>query len=108
MTRRKAKKLTIYIDETEQWRGKALYEALIEFFQRNSIAGLSLFRGFAGYGSGHVLHTTKILRLSENLPVKLEVIDAPEVIERILPDVARMVVKGLMEVAETEVIEPPR
>ncbi len=106
LKKEKAKKLTIYLDETEQWRGRALYEALIEFFHRHQVAGVSLFRGFAGYGQSRILHTPKILRLSENLPIKLEVIESPRVIDRLLPEIAQMVQKGLIEVSDSEVIRP--
>ncbi|MFY9268497.1 MAG: DUF190 domain-containing protein [Candidatus Manganitrophaceae bacterium] len=102
--RERTKKLTIYLDETEQWKGRALYEALIALFHKNNVAGLSLFRGFAGYGQGRVLHTTKILQLSENLPIKIEVIESPETIDRLLPEITGMVRKGLIEVSDTEVI----
>ncbi|MBI3802193.1 MAG: DUF190 domain-containing protein [Nitrospirae bacterium] len=100
----KAKRLTIYLDETEQWHGRALYEALIEFFQTRQVAGVSLFRGFAGYGQSRVLHTPKILRLSENLPIKLEVIESPATIDRLLPEIAKMVRKGVIELSDSEVI----
>jgi len=104
LKKEKAKKLTIYLDETEQWHGRALYEALIEFLHSHQVAGVSLFRGFAGYGRSRVLHTPKILRLSENLPIKVEVIESPEKIERLLPEIAQIVGKGLIEVSDTEVI----
>ncbi|TAK07718.1 MAG: DUF190 domain-containing protein [Candidatus Manganitrophaceae bacterium] len=104
LRKEKAKRLTIYLDETEQWHGRALYEALIEFFQTHQVAGVSLFRGFAGYGRSRVLHTPKILRLSENLPIKLEIIESPAVIDRLLPEISQMVRKGLIELSDTEVI----
>lgn len=104
LKKEKAKKLTLYLDETEQWQGRALYEALIEFFHSHQVAGISLFRGFAGYGRSRVLHTPKILRLSENLPIKLEVIESPTVIDRLLPEISQMVRKGLIELSDTEVI----
>lgn len=108
LKKQKAKKLTVYLDETEQWHGRALYEALIEFFHTHQVAGVSLFRGFAGYGQSRVLHTPKILRLSENLPIKLEVVESPAVIDRLLPEIAHMVQKGLIEVSNAEVIRPDR
>lgn len=104
LKKQKAKKLAIYLDETEQWHGRALYEAIIEFLHTHHVAGVSLFRGFAGYGQSRVLHTPKILRLSENLPIKLEVIESPEVIERLLPEIAKMVRKGLIEISDSDVI----
>lgn len=104
VTKKKAKRLTVYIDESAQWQNQALHEALLVFLKKKNVSGVSLFRGFAGYGASHILHTTTILRLSENLPVKIEVVEAPEVINRILPELAQMVKKGLIEVSDTEVI----
>lgn len=106
-----AKKLTIYLDETHQWHGEALYEALVGLFQRKGVSGVTVIRGFAGFGESHVYHTTKILRLSENLPVKIEVVESEEVIRRILPTVYEMVEKGVVEMSDTEVIKastPPQ
>ena len=100
----RAKRLTIYLDETEQWHGRALYEALIEFFQTRQVAENTHKHGFAGYGQSRVLHTPKILRLSENLPIKLEVIESPATIDRLLPEIAKMVRKGLIELSDSEVI----
>ncbi|MFQ5579355.1 MAG: DUF190 domain-containing protein [Nitrospiria bacterium] len=102
--KRKSKKMTVYIDESEKWHNQALYEALLVFLQKKNISGVSLFRGFAGYGASHILHTTTILRLSENLPIKIEVVEAPEVIDQILPEMAQMVKKGLIEVSNTEMV----
>lgn len=104
LMKKKAKKLTVYVDESAQWHNQALHEALLVFLQKKNISGVSLFRGFAGYGASHILHTTTILRLSENLPIKIEVVEAPEVIDQVLPEVAQMVKKGLIEVSDTEVI----
>lgn len=100
-----AKKLTIYLDETDRFGGKPVYEALLSLFHAKGIAGVSVFRGVAGYGGDGVFHTAKMLELSTNMPVKLEVVDAEEVINRVLPDVYQMVEKGLVELADTSVLK---
>ncbi len=100
-----AKKLTIYIDEGEKFRGKPVYELLLDIFFKRKVAGASVFRGLAGYGSDGVLHTTKMLELSTTLPVKIEVVDSEEIINDILEDITSVVDKGLIEVSDTNVIK---
>jgi PII-like signaling protein len=108
VTKGPARRLTIYVDETDKFGGKPVYEALINMFYKKKIAGVSVFRGAAGYGSDGVFHTTKLLELSTNMPVKLEVIDSVEMIESVLPEVYRIVDKGLVEVSDTEVVKCSR
>jgi len=100
-----AKKLTIYVDETDKFHGKPIYEVLLDIFFKRKIAGASVFRGLAGYGSDGVLHTAKMLELSTTLPLKIEVVDSEEMINAILDDVASIVDKGLIEVSDTTVIK---
>ena len=100
-----AKKLTIYVDETDKHGARPVYEVLIDLFYRSKIAGVSVFRGVAGYGSDGVFHTSKMLELSGDLPVKIEVIDSEEMINKVLDDVSAVVEKGLIEVSDTTVIK---
>ena len=100
-----AKKLTVYVDETDKYEGKPVYEALMDLFYKRKIAGVSVFRGVAGYGSDGVFHTSKMLELSTALPVKLEVVDSEEMISRVLPLINDIVGKGLIEVSDTFVIK---
>ncbi|MEZ0328844.1 MAG: DUF190 domain-containing protein [Dissulfuribacterales bacterium] len=100
-----AKKLTIYVDETDRFEGKPVYEALLNLLHKKGVAGVSVFRGVAGYGGDGVFHTFKMLELSTSMPVKLEVVDTEDVIDRILPDVYQMVEKGLVEITDTNVLK---
>jgi PII-like signaling protein len=100
-----AKKLTIYVDESDKLHGKPVYEVLMDIFFKRKIAGASVFRGIAGYGSDGVFHTSKILELSTTLPVKIEVVDSEQMINDVLPDVTSIVEKGLIEVSDTNVIK---
>ncbi len=100
-----AKKLTIYVDESDRLHGKPVYEVLLDIFYRRKIAGASVFRGIEGYGSDGVFHTAKILELSTTLPVKIEVVDSEEMINSVLPDVTAVLEKGLIEVSDTNVIK---
>ena len=105
VTRGPAKKLTIYVDESDKFHGKPVYEVLLDIFAKKRIIGASVFRGVAGYGSDGVFHTAKILELSTSMPVKIEVVDSEEMINKVLPDVYHVVEKGLVEVADTSVIK---
>ena len=99
--------MTIYVDDGDRHEGRLVHEALMEVFLEHRISGVTLFRGIAGYGSDKVFHTPKLLRLVENMPLKLEVVDAPEKIEAVLPDICKIVEKGLVEVCDTEIIHSP-
>lgn len=105
VTKGPAKKLTIYVDETDKFHGKPVYEVLADLFFKNRISGVSVFRGIAGYGTDGVFHTSKMLELSTDLPVKIEVVDSEEMISRVLPEVEKIVVKGLVELSDTNVIK---
>jgi PII-like signaling protein len=100
-----AKKLTIYIDESDKSHGKPLYEVLLDIFYKKKIAGVSVSRGVAGYGSHGVFHTAKMLELSTDLPVKIEVVDSEDMINSVLDDVTSVVEKGLVEVSDTNVVK---
>jgi PII-like signaling protein len=100
-----AKKLAVYVDETDKYEGKPVYEVLMDIFYKQRIAGVSVFRGVAGYGSDGVFHTSKMLELSTDLPVKIEVIDSEEMISRILPLIKDVVEKGLIEISDTFVVK---
>jgi PII-like signaling protein len=100
-----AKKLSIYVDESDRFGGKSVYEALMDLFFRKKLAGTSVFRGVAGYGGDGVFHTAKMLELSVSLPVKIEVVDSEEMINMVLPEVSEIVQKGLVEMSDTYVVE---
>ena len=106
MTAILAKKLGIYVDETDKVMGKPVYEVVMEICYRNKISGVSVFRGVAGYGGDRVFHTAKILELSTSLPVKIEVVDSEDTITKILPEISEVVTKGLIEISDTTVIRP--
>ncbi|MDA8431765.1 MAG: DUF190 domain-containing protein [Nitrospiraceae bacterium] len=105
VTKGPAKKLTVYVDETDRIGGRPVYEALMDVFYRKKISGVSVFRGVAGYGSDGVFHTSKMLELSTSLPVKIEAVDSEEMIYSVLPDVSEIVGKGLVEVSDTYVVK---
>src|SRR5207245_11305651 len=76
--------MRIHIGESDKWHGKPLYDAIVEMLRKDGFSGVTVLRGVAGYGGSSVYHTDKILRLSQDLPIVLEVIEFTERIEKIL------------------------
>lgn len=101
-----AKKVSIYVGEDQQYHGNALYAAILDFLFFRGIAGATVSRGIAGFGADHHLHTTRILRLTEDLPIKIEFLETPEKVEELLPKLFEMAGTGLIELQDTTVIKP--
>ena len=100
-----AKRLIVTINEAARWHGRTLYNALLELFQHKGLAGATVSRGIAGFTGHSAIHTINIVDLSSELPVRIEIVDSADAIERVLPDVYDMVDKGLVEVQDTTVIK---
>ncbi len=100
-----AKRLMITVNETARWHGRSVYNALLELFRHKGLAGATVSRGIAGFTGHGMIHTINIVDLSSDLPVRIEIVDSAEAIERVLPDVYDMVDKGLVEVQDTTVIK---
>jgi CBS domain-containing protein len=101
---RDARRLCIYIGESDRWRNKPLYLAMLEALKVEGIAGATVVRGVAGFGAHSRIHTAAILRLSEDLPLRIEVIDSPKYIEKALELITPMVREGLITVEDVQVI----
>jgi PII-like signaling protein len=101
-----AKKVTIYVGEDHKYHGQSLYAAILDFLFYRGISGASVLRGIAGFGADHHLHTTRIERLTENLPIKIEFIESPEKIDELLPKLEEMAGTGLIEIHDTTVVKP--
>lgn len=101
----KAWRVTIYIGESDRHQGKILYMALLQFLKKEGAAGATVLRGLAGFGAHSRIHTATILDLSADLPVRIEWIDQPETVERLLPQVRRMVDDGLITVEAVDVAQ---
>jgi PII-like signaling protein len=95
----------VFLGEGDTWHGKLLHVALLERFRKEGLAGATVFRGIAGFGARSVVHTSSILRLSEDLPIVVEMVDTPEHVERMLPIVDEMVGEGLVTVEKVRVIK---
>jgi PII-like signaling protein len=98
------KLLRIFIGESDRWHGKPLYQAIVERVREEGLAGATVLRGIEGFGADSRLHTARLLRLSEDLPVVIEIVDSAERIEAILPVLDEMVGEGMVTVERVEVI----
>jgi PII-like signaling protein len=96
--------MRIHIGESDKWHGKPLHEAIVEMLRKEGFSGATVLRGVAGYGGSSVYHTDKILRLSQDLPLIVEVVEYSERIERILPRLDEMVDGGLITLEKVRVI----
>ncbi|MCW5940964.1 MAG: DUF190 domain-containing protein [Fimbriimonadaceae bacterium] len=99
----RAKALAIYIGETDQWRGRPLYAAIVEKARELGLAGATVTRGIMGFGANSRIHTTAILRLSEDLPVVIQVFDVDERVDLLLSQLDSMVSEGLVVTWEVNV-----
>jgi PII-like signaling protein len=96
--------MRIHIGESDKWHGKPLHEAIVEMLRKENFSGATVVRGVGGFGSSSVYHTDKLLRLSQDLPIVLEVIESQERIEQILPRLDEMVDGGLITLERVRVI----
>src|SRR5438094_7215234 len=99
-----ARRVTVFLNSTDQWHGRPLYTAIVRLCQERGIAGATVSRCAEGYGAGGQLHTTRLLELSENLPVRIEIIDLPERIDPLLAVLGGMIGEGLVVVANVRIL----
>jgi PII-like signaling protein len=96
--------LRIFIGESDRWHGVPLYEAIVRRAREEGLAGATVLRGMEGFGAHSRIHTAKILRLSEDLPIVVEIADRPERIEAFLPLLDGMVQEGMMTLEKVRII----
>jgi hypothetical protein len=96
--------LRIFVGEADTWHGKPLYRAVVERARTEGIAGATVIRGIEGFGASSRLHTTRLLELSTDLPVVIEIVDTTEKIEGILPALDEMVGDGMVTMERVHVI----
>ena len=98
------KLLRIFIGEADTWQGRPLYEAIVHLARKEGMAGATVLKGFLGFGCKSHVHTAKLLRLSEDLPVVIEIVDSEEQINRFLPHLDVMVREGLVTLERANVV----
>jgi len=96
--------LRIFVGESDTWHGKPLYQAIVECVRKAGMAGATVMRGLEGFGAHSRIHTTRILRLSEDLPVLIELVDQAERIEKIIPVLDEMIGEGLMTLERVHIV----
>ncbi|MER3443554.1 MAG: hypothetical protein C4333_05300 [Meiothermus sp.] len=98
------KLLRIFIGESDKWQGRPLYEAIVLEAKQHGLAGATVFKGVMGFGAHSRIHSAKLLQLSEDLPLMIEIVDSDEKIRAFLPVLDAMVREGLVTLERVEVI----
>jgi|SRR5579863_31994 len=99
----KAVKVTIYLSDMAKHHGVPVYTSILDFLFRNGVSGASVFKGVAGFGSHHRMHSANILEISDHLPLKIEFIESSKKVEAILEELKKRTTSGLIEMTETTV-----
>jgi len=97
--------LRIFIGESDTWQGKPLYEVIVKQARKLHMAGATVIRGIMGFGADSRIHTAKVLRLSEDLPMVIEIVDEPQKIEEFIPFLDEVVKEGLITREKVNVIK---
>jgi PII-like signaling protein len=100
----RGKLLRIFVGESDRREGKPLHEAIVHAARERGLAGATVLRGFLGFGANSRIHSAKILRLSTDLPIVIEIVDAEEKIDAFLPDLDGMIGEGLVTVENVTVV----
>jgi hypothetical protein len=96
--------LRVFTGENNSYKGQPLYRAIVEMLRKEGLAGATVLRGICGFGATSVLHTSNLLRLSQDLPLVIEVVDSRENIDRILPILDEMIGEGLVTMERVGVV----
>ena len=102
---KQARLLRIFIGEDDKFKGSPLYEAIVTKAREMHLAGATVLRGPMGFGASSRLHTTKILRLSEDLPLVIEIVDSEDKIDGFLPVLDGMMSSGLITLEKVQVLQ---
>jgi len=99
-----AELLRIFIGESDKHHGRPLFEVIVEEARKRGMAGATVLRGMIGFGADSRIHTAKVLRLSEDLPIVIEIVDEPDRIAQLLPELDGMIDEGLITLEKVRVI----
>ncbi|MEO7201460.1 MAG: DUF190 domain-containing protein [Candidatus Tumulicola sp.] len=99
-----AKLVRIFLGESDRWKGQPLYIAVVEAMRAAGLAGATVFKGIVGYGAHSVVHAARIVDLSSDLPIVIELVDTEEKVEAFLPTLDEMVSEGLVTIESVRVI----
>lgn len=96
--------LRIFVGESDRWEGRPLHDAIVHRAREAGLAGATVLRGLQGFGAHSRIHTAKVLRLSEDLPIVIEIVDKAERIRAFLPVLDAMVREGMMTLEKVRII----
>ena len=96
--------LRVFVGESDRWEGRPLHEAIVLRARERGLAGATVLRGLAGFGAHSRIHTAAVLRLSEDLPMVVEIADTPERIAAFLPELDGMVREGMVTVEDVHIV----
>ena len=100
-----AKKLVVYVNTLQHYKSKPVYEAIVEFAHRHGCSGATVTKAVSGYGRSGKVHEAHLFSITEDVPMRVEVVDSEQKINALLPFIYDMVDKGLIEVQDTQVIK---
>jgi len=106
LTTGKAVKVTLYLSDGAKHHHIPVYSDILDFLFRSGIAGATVVKGVAGFGTKHRMHSANILEISDHLPIKIEFIETREKAEAILPELEKRATSGLIEIQETTIVVP--
>jgi len=101
-----AKKVTVYVMEGQTYHGTACYAAILDYLFFRGISDATVVRGVAGFGTDHKLHTSRLVDLADQMPIKIEFLESPDRVQEVLPKLTEMACHGIIEVRDTNVIRP--
>ncbi len=102
-----AKKVAVYVMEGQTYHGTSCYTAILEYLFFRGISDATVTRGVAGFGTDHKMHTSRLVDLADQMPIKIEFLESPDRVDEVLPKLAEMACHGIIEVHDTTVIRPP-
>jgi PII-like signaling protein len=105
LTAGKAVKVSIYLNEASWHHGVASEAAILDFLFFHKVAGAAVFKGVAGFGAEHHLHSASLVELSDRLPVKVEFVESQAKVEELMPKLMELAGRGMIEVQETTVVK---
>jgi PII-like signaling protein len=99
-----ARLLRVFIGESDKFEGRPLYQVIVERARRRELAGATVLRGYLGFGANSRIHSARVLRLSEDLPMVIEIVDEPERINAFVEELDGMIGEGLVTLEKVEVL----
>ena len=96
--------LRVYLDESDKWNGEPLYEAIVKRLRMMDVPEATVYRGILGYGSTGETHKEHFLHLGQNLPVMITIVDTPEKVDAVIPEIEGMMRGGLIATSDVDMI----